>query len=714
MNSSSALSYRLSLLACIGVGLLIGVVACDVGGPATGDPPTREDANNRTVAERIEEWGTLNDLEAALRSTGLFETLNDEGSSFTVFATRLNSTNNAKLTADQARLQSILQYHVVSGEELTVDDLSGGQTLQTLAGDELTISTTDTTTSVNGAQIETKDITGTNGYVHVVERALLENQSVSSRLELEARTSRIDSTLETNGGLSGSGPYTVFAPVNGGFGGIEYETTLLQNSDLLSNFVNYHIVDGSLKTSDLSDGQTLTTLSGNQLQVSVADDGTISINGAEVETADLGTSNGVIHHIGEALLDNQTITGRTALTSNYSNLETGLNQVGLTETLDGGGPFTVFAPQNGAYGPIDTDTLESSDALYQSVLEYHVVSGQALESGDLSDGQTLTTVDGAELQVSVDGSTVQVNGHPVQQADLQTSNGVIHGMGSVMLKNQTISDRTALTSVLNSLEDLLQQADLYGTLDDPNETFTVFAPADGAFAALNSDALTALNANRNKNLLQKILTYHAVGDQAYSSTELEEGRRLQTLQGSNVRTAAGSGGVQVNGIPVAAPDIQASNGVVHLIDEDVLLPAFDTVEQSVMSGYTELEKALTETNLRQDVKDENDITVFAPTNAAFEEYLDSAFGADSFSELTESQRDEVRQNLQYHVATEEIASGAISDGDQVPTLEGSDLNFTVDGNTITVEGATIQETNNQSTNGLLHQIDQVLVAPDNR
>jgi uncharacterized surface protein with fasciclin (FAS1) repeats len=74
----------------------------------------------------------------------------------------------------------------------------------------------------------------------------------------------------------------------------------------------------------------------------------------------------------------------------------------------------------------------------------------------------------------------------------------------------------------------------------------------------------------------------------------------------------------------------------------------------------------------------------------------------------------VSENLQYHVATEEVGAGAIDDRDEIPTLEGSNLTFTVEGDAITVEGASIQETNIQSTNGVIHQIDQVLVAPSNR
>jgi transforming growth factor-beta-induced protein len=714
MKSFSVQPYRFSLFFSVVLALIVGVTACDVGGPAAGDAPERGDAKSRTVAERIEEWGTLNGMEAQLRSAGLYETLNDEGSTFTVFATRLSDLSEESVAAaDQSVLTDILQYHVIQGEELSSDDLSDGQTLETVSGDNLTVSTTDTTTSVNGAQILTKDVGATNGLVHVVERTLLANQSLSTRLALDGFTQTTQALIEENGGIPGDGPYTIFAPVDGGYGGFELET-LASNSDFLSSFIGYHVVEGRLRASDLSSGQTIETQSGNELQVSVEDDGTVLVNGFEVVTTNLEATDGVVHRIDGALLQNQSVAGRTALATVYSNLEGGLDQVGLTGTLEGGGSFTVFAPQNGAFGGIDTDTLRSSDSFYRSVLEYHVVPGQVLESSDLSSGQALETVGGAELQVTEEGGTVRVNGYPVQEANIQASNGVIHGMGSIFLENQTVANRAVLTSVLTSLEDLLQRANLYGALNDPDGTFTVFAPADGAFAELNANAVSALTADRNRDLLRKILNYHVVGGEAFSGTELQEGRRLQTLQGSSIQTAAGSGGVQVNGIPVTQPDLQTSNGVVHLIEGDVLLPSLDAVEQSVMEGYTLLEQSLTETDLRQDVKDANEITVFAPTNAAFEEYLDSAFGASSLADLTQAQIQEVSENLQYHVATEEVGAAAIDDGDEIPTLEGSNLTFTVEGDAITVGGASIQEANIQSTNGVIHQIDQVLVAPSNR
>lgn len=713
MTFLSTLKNHVGLAATAALVLFFGITACDVGGPATGDPPTREEANNLTVAERIEEWSTLGYLEEQLRSAGLFEPLKNENNSYTVFATRLDGIDRSALESGQARLSNILQYHVVSGKELKVEDLSDGQTLETMSGEQLTVTTADTSTYVNGALIETEDITASNGFVHIVSRTLLENQSLTSRLDLEAQTGVIDSAIVKQGGIPSGGPYTLFAPINGGFGGLEL-STLLNSSNILESLVQYHLVSGETLSGDLSDGQTIQTVDGASLDVTIEGDGTVLINNSEVETADLRTTNGVIHLIDRALLQNQSITDRTALTSNFSNFEAGLKQANLAGTLDGSGPFTVFGPQNGAFGSIDTDTLFSSQSPLQSVLEYHVVQGE-YRSGDLSDGQTLTTVDGAELTVSIVDGTPVVNGYAIDEPDLIAGNGVMHGMNDVFLENQTVADRAALTAVSTTFENLLQQAGLYSTFDDPDQTYTVFAPADQAFAALNSNAAQALTAPRSENLLSKILKYHTVSGEAYSSTELASGQRLQTLQGSSVRTAAGSGSFQVNGIPAASPDLRSNNGVAHLIEEDLLLPAFDVVEKAFITGRTLLDKALFEANTRDDVKDANDITVFAPTNAAIENYLQSNYGTTSFSDLSALERDTIRQDLRFHVATEQVTATEFADGDSVETVEGSYINFSVDGNTVTLEGsATVQETDIEGTNGFVHGIDRVLVAPENR
>jgi uncharacterized surface protein with fasciclin (FAS1) repeats len=120
---------------------------------------------------------------------------------------------------------------------------------------------------------------------------------------------------------------------------------------------------------------------------------------------------------------------------NFETLVTAVEAAGLVETLSGEGPFTVFAPTDEAFAALPEGTveglLEDTDAL-TSILTYHVVPG-AVMSGDLSDGMTAATVNGADVTISVDMGTVMVNDATVTAADIEASNGVIHVIDTVIM-----------------------------------------------------------------------------------------------------------------------------------------------------------------------------------------------------------------------------------------------------------------------------------------
>lgn len=122
---------------------------------------------------------------------------------------------------------------------------------------------------------------------------------------------------------------------------------------------------------------------------------------------------------------------------NFSTLVTALQAAGLVETLQGDGPFTVFAPTNAAFEALPEGTLESllmeenRDQLIQ-VLTYHVVPGKVM-SGDLSDGMTAETVEGSTVEISISDYGVKVDDASVVTADVEASNGVIHIIDAVIL-----------------------------------------------------------------------------------------------------------------------------------------------------------------------------------------------------------------------------------------------------------------------------------------
>ena len=133
---------------------------------------------------------------------------------------------------------------------------------------------------------------------------------------------------------------------------------------------------------------------------------------------------------------------------------------------------------------------------------------------------------------------------------------------------QTIVDIAVSAGSFNTLTAALEAADLVNTLEGEGP-FTVFAPTDEAFAALPEGTLEELLQPENKDQLVKILTYHVVSG-AVLSTDLEEGK-VPTVEGSEVEIQLGEG-VTVNDAQVVEADIQASNGVIHVIDQ-VIIPA---------------------------------------------------------------------------------------------------------------------------------------------
>ncbi len=129
-------------------------------------------------------------------------------------------------------------------------------------------------------------------------------------------------------------------------------------------------------------------------------------------------------------------------TPSLSTLVTAVKAAGLVETLQGEGPYTVFAPTNAAFealpaGTLDTLLKPENVEQLKSILTYHVVSGKVMAS-DLSDGQEITTVQGGKLTVSItDGKVYLVdakgNKVMVEQADVNADNGVVHVIGGVLL-----------------------------------------------------------------------------------------------------------------------------------------------------------------------------------------------------------------------------------------------------------------------------------------
>ena len=245
--------------------------------------------------------------------------------------------------------------------------------------------------------------------------------------------------------LQGAGPFTVFAPTDAAFAaaGIDladYDTE--EENATLVDILTYHVYEGSVAAADVTDGMSVAMLNGDEATFAVTSDGTVTIGAAKVTTADVVSSNGIIHIIDAVLLppaDAPTldIPATAQSTGVHTALVAALSQANLVSALQADGPFTVFAPTDAAFeaAGIDLTTFDTPEenATLADILTYHVDSG-AVPASAVTDGLAVNMLNGdkATFAVSADG-VVSVGGANVTTADVQTTNGIIHVIDKVLL-----------------------------------------------------------------------------------------------------------------------------------------------------------------------------------------------------------------------------------------------------------------------------------------
>lgn len=321
--------------------------------------------------------------------------------------------------------------------------------------------------------------------------------------------------------------------------------------------------------------------------------------------------------IGPSLLDSSTVYDVVRNNGSLTALNAAIQAADLTATLEGEGPFTLFAPDNAAFETLATslgfespeDLLANVDSgALASLLTYHVVAGEN-DAASLTDGRTLTTVEGGELTISLDGDNIQIldatkrpETNPVSNVVengviTNPANGIVYIVDKVLLPQAAIDafeidTRPAIVDLATSNDDLsilvsaLGKTDLVGTVAGL-ENANVLAPTNEAFADLletlgeDYSSLDDFDNDTEIALLGDILKYHVIPGVG----ELSAGQAETALEGASVGVVAESGGYaftdasSITANTIAA-DIEAINGQVQLVDK-VLLPqtALDFLDQ---------------------------------------------------------------------------------------------------------------------------------------
>ena len=252
----------------------------------------------------------------------------------------------------------------------------------------------------------------------------------------------------------------------------------------------------------------------------------------------------------------------------------------LVDVLSEPGPFTVFAPTNEAFVQllgelgISKEELFADQALLTKVLTYHVL-GNALFSPAILAQSELTTLEGEAITVDPNGP--RVNDSALIGVDIAASNGVIHVIDRVLLPpsitdpEETIAEIASGNPDFSILVEAAVATGLVGILSVESTDLTVFAPTNAAFVELlGAIGLTKDELFANKALLTTVLLYHLVNQELFAGEVLAE-PELFPMESEPITVDAQA--VQLNGIDILVTDIDASNGVIHVIDGVLVPPA---------------------------------------------------------------------------------------------------------------------------------------------
>ena len=354
----------------------------------------------------------------------------------------------------------------------------------------------------------------------------------------------------------------------------------------------------------------------------------------------------------ESMSDKADLVDTAIAAGEFNTLVELVQAAGLEETLRGEGPFTVFAPTDEAFAAVPAETLDAlanDPAALESVLLYHVVPGRLIRAL-ISDGKEVTTAQGESVLFSFVDGVKKVNDATIIGRDVQASNGVIHVIDSVLLP-PSMGGATAAAE------------EAAGESAEATETMT------DTVAAEATEAMTD--------------TVSADATEAMTDTVAAEATETMTETVTTEEAAADAG------------------------SEEAMADMADIVDTAVAAGsFNTLVAAVQAAGLVDALKGEGPFTVFAPTDDAF-----AALPEGTVDALLADPTGDLTQILLYHVVPGKVMAADLSDGMEAATLQGKSVTFTLGDGVAMVNDANIIATDIETSNGVIHVIDSVILPP---
>jgi transforming growth factor-beta-induced protein len=394
------------------------------------------------------------------------------------------------------------------------------------------------------------------------------------------------------------GEYTVFAPTNAAFENALKQLNMtaeeaMADADTLGSILQYHVIEGAMPAADLTSGW-VTTLNGDQVDIQISR-GAVRVNNSRVVQADVEAANGVIHVIDRVLLPPDLEAARLAeqfpvTLKRSTTYDSGFSFKYPTGAVATEGTGTVTLKSGRAavtvYGPDAVNNLLGNNEVEGDAekLAFFLDRLNAVEVGDAIDPLPENAKAGVNVSVPRFNQTGKA-----YLVDLQNGRtGVVVALAerdgyslaySDFVANQALSSLVYTPDIIDvasgnpefsTLVAAIDAAGLTETLRDKSASYTVFAPTNAAFiTALASMNMSVDDVMGNPELLSDILTYHVLPT-AVTSADLVAGP-VETVNTYPVNISITDGAVMVNDANVVQADIEAGNGVIHVIDK-VLVP----------------------------------------------------------------------------------------------------------------------------------------------
>lgn len=567
-----------------------------------------EKEKRNTVYDVIADDDRYSILKDALISTGLDQTLINE-TSITYFAptniafNALSQSELLSLLSDDTALRDLLEFHLFE-HNLSMSSMSNGISLTMANGEATLITDPGDGFYINNARISEFDNFADNGIVHTINtliEPIIESVTVYDIIQSEEELSIFRDAVDMSGrasDLDQADLVTVFAPSDDAFEALPMEVLqeLLDDpTGLLRDLVDMHSFNGNLLTSFMTNGTSITMKNGTSVDITVNSEG-IFVNDAKLIFIDLIADNGVVHVLDavlleEGMMEKYTIFDLVKERSELNILENSILRAGLDDELNDGNDLTLFAPTDDAFSLLPQSVLDA--ILSGPVDDLEIILLNHLHDGlirfiDFNDGANFSMAGGLDATMTLGSDGYYINNALISVIELYADNGIVHIIDAVIQEVEVRNSVYDIISNSNSHFILKETIDDSGLADDliKGTGLTFFAPTDAAFnASLDPAELMAL-LNDPTGDLKELLEDHLIY-QTLLEVDLVDGYRFTTEGELDVNVIDKTDGLYLNDAKLITTDIQADNGVVHVIDA-VLMPLIssnDELDEKVFSLY---------------------------------------------------------------------------------------------------------------------------------